>query len=119
MNEMENIQTSQPIQAITQPKIYGCNYSEAARIIAKESKWTFDEYKGICDADGKSIAKGFEELGLAARELGLFISELHPSCVDGFAREKFKNSMATADRLREQIATHGGEDWYTWDSLSG
>ena len=95
----------------------GRSDSEAGRIIAENMEWVIRPYEGIFDADGKKVAGGFEELGLAARELGMtLVDERHPSRVIGVdwgICDKLRPEN-TAARLRQQIASHTGAPWHTW-----
>lgn len=95
----------------------GRSDSEAGRIIAENMEWVLRPYDGIFDADGKEVASGFEELGLAARELGMtIVDQQHPSRVIGVDwgicdKLHLEN---TASKLRQQIASHNGAPWHTW-----
>lgn len=79
--------------------------------------WRIRPYEGIFETNGKKVASGFEELGLAARELGMTIVDReHPSRVIGvdWGKASRNETAQNAEKLRQQIATHEGMPWHKW-----
>lgn len=114
---MSDSETIQSMPTINGSPTDGRSDSEAARIIAENMDWVVRPYDGIFDADGKKVAGGFEELGLAARELDMtLVDEDYPNRVTAVLWGECDklHPERTAEKLRQQIASHDGAPWHTW-----
>lgn len=114
MSDSESVQS---MDTINGSPADGRSDSEAARIIAANMNWMVRPFDGIFDADDNIVAGGFEELGLAARELGMtLVDEKYPNRVIAILWGECSKSRPTetADKLRQQIASHNGAPWHTW-----
>ena len=102
-----------PVQAIAtcgpaEPR----SLSEAARIIAANKQWFFNEWEGVFEQPGSAkIAESFEEIGHAAQALGCFLLAA-PGVVSHVIWSKIPHeSEAAAQMLRDQISAHDSESW--------
>lgn len=84
--------------------------TELMRQIAARNAWAIHKAEGsLVDSTGAPIGRNLETLAAAAAELGWFHRDPH-----GKTTLAINWGAVDADKLREQIASHGDTYWQNW-----